>query len=89
MTIDKLIQKSYSLLVTLGLVIILLLYAAPAQAGGSQWTALGLTSGQIYALVIDPSTPDTLYAGNNGSSTTAGCLEVLTEVAPGHRSTPA
>ena len=36
--------------------------------GGTNWTAIntGLTNTYVYALAIDPQTPDTLYAGTDG-----------------------
>ncbi len=36
--------------------------------GGSNWTPANtvLTSFQVYTLVINPTTPDTLYAGTTG-----------------------
>jgi len=37
--------------------------------GGTSWSAVnnGLPSDNVYALAIDPSSPDTLYAGTDGS----------------------
>ena len=36
--------------------------------GGTNWTAMntGLTNTDVYALAINPQTPDTLYAGTYG-----------------------
>lgn len=42
--------------------LILFLAALPAL-GASGWTPLGPPGGNVYALVADPSTPGTLYAG--------------------------
>src|SRR2546426_1081335 len=40
-----------------------LLLAGYAQAGFNQWTSYGPAGGAITALVIDPTTSSTLYAG--------------------------
>lgn len=37
-----------------------------ALAGNNQWSSIGLDGITISALVIDPSNPDTLYAGASG-----------------------
>lgn len=40
--------------------------AAPASAGINEWTAIGPADGDIVALVVDPATPDLVYAALNG-----------------------
>ncbi len=62
----KFLQKNCVLGLKLGIVAALLLYAPPVRAGDFQWTAIGPAGGQIYALAIDPTTPDTLYVGRYG-----------------------
>ncbi len=40
--------------------------STPVSAGINAWTSLGPEGGWIYALAIDPTTPNTLYAGTSG-----------------------
>src|SRR5262245_11909498 len=41
----------------------LLLAAMPVRAGVNRWTTQGPYAGNIYALAMDPTAPDTIYAG--------------------------
>jgi photosystem II stability/assembly factor-like uncharacterized protein len=50
----------YLLLVTLSV-----LFESVAHAGSNQWTSTGLTDRSVFALVIDPKTPTTVYAGTD------------------------
>ena len=49
-------------------VIILLIYVISSNSSGANWTPMenGLTNTNVLALVINPLTPDTLYAGTGG-----------------------
>ena len=38
----------------------------PVSAGFNAWSSIGPEGGWIYALAIDPTAPNTLYAGTNG-----------------------
>ncbi|MEM7587866.1 MAG: hypothetical protein AAF560_31045, partial [Acidobacteriota bacterium] len=51
--------------VTLALVLAAIL-SAPTQAGIEVWTSNGPYGGSIHALVVDPTNPQTLYAGTLG-----------------------
>ena len=42
------------------------LTAMPVSAGLDQWTSIGPEGGVIEAIAIDPSAPDTIYAGTPG-----------------------
>ncbi|HEV8672533.1 MAG TPA: hypothetical protein VGX21_00690, partial [Methylomirabilota bacterium] len=49
-----------------GIAALLLGIGVPAAAGINTWTGHGLEGGNVIALVIDPTTPSTLYAGTRG-----------------------
>ena len=40
--------------------------ASMVHAGNNVWTSLGPEGGTIFVLVVDPTTPTTLYAGTSG-----------------------
>ena len=49
--------------------------AAPVDAGVNQWTTSGpATSGPINSLAVDPTAPETVYAGSGTSGAVAGTV---------------
>ncbi len=47
------------------LLVFLIRFAIPAMAGPDQWTPTGGPPGLVYAVVLDPATPSTMYAGTS------------------------
>jgi hypothetical protein len=45
---------------------IILSQPLPVSAGFNAWTGIGPEGGWIYALAIDPTNPNTIYAGTYG-----------------------
>ena len=63
MIVYKLLRKNHFLSLKLAIVTILLMCALPASASNNEWTAIGLAGSTVEVLVINPTTPDMLYAG--------------------------
>lgn len=56
-------------------VLMALLTVAPVEAGQNQWTSTGpANSGPIISLAVDPSAPETVYAGSGTSGMMPGTV---------------
>jgi photosystem II stability/assembly factor-like uncharacterized protein len=53
------------LLVSFFLFFLAVIFPMPADAGINEWTGIGPEGAEVYALAIDPSNPNILYAGTN------------------------
>ena len=49
-----------------GIIILLIFVISSPSFGDNQWISIGLAGECVYALAINPETPDTLYAGTDG-----------------------
>ena len=49
------------------LVCVMLLFAGAASAGLNSWTGTGPDGGPIRSVLVDPTSPGTIYVGTAGS----------------------
>src|SRR5262245_12507833 len=56
-------HKSRAAVLPLAVALFFLIGSPPLFAGFEKWTSNGPDGGQIFALAIDPSLPDVVYAG--------------------------
>lgn len=55
------------LFIVLGVIVFCVSMSGICSAEPGQWTSIGPYGGNVFSLSVDPATPDTLYAGTDGS----------------------